>query len=56
MVQMQGLSLEQLADLYDASSDEVKQWMHDHSGLSKYSQGEMSTQISMLFAKLLIMN
>ncbi len=27
MVQMQGLTLQELQDLYDASSDEVKKWM-----------------------------
>lgn len=30
MLQMQGLTLGQLADLYDASSDEVNKWMHDN--------------------------
>ena len=31
MVNMQGLTLEQLADLYDQSPPVVKQWMLDNS-------------------------
>ena len=35
MVEMQGLTLHQLADLYDASTPEVKQWMLENINLWK---------------------
>ena len=30
MVQMQGLILQELQDLYDASNDEVRKWIHEN--------------------------
>ena len=35
MVQIQGLTLGQLADLYDASPPEVRKWMHENVDLWK---------------------
>ena len=32
---MQGLTLQQLQDLYDASNDEVKEWMRENIHLWK---------------------
>ena len=32
MVEMQGLTLQELQDLYDASNDEVQKWMLENSG------------------------
>ena len=34
MVEMQGLTIQQLADLYDASSPEVQQWMLENIHLT----------------------
>jgi len=33
MVQMQGLTLGQLADLYDKQTPEVQKWMHENIDL-----------------------
>ena len=33
MVEMKGLTLQELQDLYDASSDEVRKWMHNNAHL-----------------------
>ncbi len=30
MVEIRGLTLQELADLYDASTPEVQQWMHEN--------------------------
>jgi len=30
MVEMQGLTIQQLADLYDASTPEVRKWMYEN--------------------------
>ena len=35
MVKMEGLTIQELADLYDASTPDVKQWMHDNIHLWK---------------------
>ena len=34
MVEMQGLTLQQLQDLYDASDDEVRGWMRENIRLA----------------------
>jgi len=35
MVEMQGLTIQQLADLYDASNPEVQKWMHENNNFLK---------------------
>lgn len=39
MVEMQGLTIQQLADLYDASTPEVRNWMLDNIDLWKGTPG-----------------